>query len=227
MQYTALILGLAGSLHCIGMCSPLAMAVTNLNRDAWINRLLYNSGRILTYSTMGAVVGLSGFVLPFSGFQNLTSILLGILLLVTGIAGLGKFRIPFFTEAIQNLSLFLKHSFSEFLQHKNRSALVLMGSINGLLPCGLTYLALTICLTLKGPLDGFNFMLLFGVGTLPAMLGFSSVVKPLIKKLQLNLSHVTTGLMILSGCLLIARVFLNHPLDPAHGQGIMEIVLCR
>lgn len=228
MQLTALILGFAGSLHCIGMCSPLAIAITSLSKGALVNRILYNAGRIFTYAILGAIVGLSGYILPFTGFQNLISITLGIVLLVTGIAGMGRIHIPVVTSVMQQFSTFLKKTFSDLLQQKNKTAVILLGAVNGLLPCGLTFLALTFCLTLKGPWDGFNFMLLFGAGTLPAMLGFTSLISPVAKRFKFNLNQVATGLMILSGCLLIARVFLNHPTDTSHhAHTLMEIVLCR
>jgi len=227
MQFTALILGLAGSLHCMGMCSPLALAITNMSKGALLTRILYNTGRILTYSLMGAFVGFAGYMLPLTGFQNLISITLGILLLTAGLGGLGNFKIPFVITGLQKSTSFLKKLFADFLKQKGKTAVVMLGSINGLLPCGLTFIALTFCLTLKGPMDGFNFMLLFGMGTLPAMLGLASVINPMAKWLRFNTKHVTTALLILSGCLLIARVFLNHPLDPSQEHMLVDIVLCR
>ena len=76
MFYTALIIGFMGSLHCVGMCSPLAMAVANLSPRTMISRLLYNSGRILTYSILGATVASVGFALPLTHYQNVMSLVL-------------------------------------------------------------------------------------------------------------------------------------------------------
>ncbi len=74
MLITALIMGFAGSLHCAGMCSPLVMAMTSMKRGALINKLIYNSGRILTYGFFGALVSSVGAILPLSKYQNLFSI---------------------------------------------------------------------------------------------------------------------------------------------------------
>ena len=76
MVLTALIMGLTGSLHCVGMCSPLAMAVGNMNTRAFLNRVIYNAGRIVTYGVLGLGIAGVGLALPISKFQNLVSILL-------------------------------------------------------------------------------------------------------------------------------------------------------
>jgi uncharacterized protein len=184
MIWTAIILGFAGSLHCMGMCSPLAMAVTNLSPTAVINRVLYNTGRILTYGLLGSIVSTLGLGFPLIKFQNLLSVFLGIALLVIGISGVSSLHIPVVTRVLANVNFFLKKLFSRFIQIKNHRSTFILGGLNGLLPCGLSFLALTYCITLAGPWNGFVFMLLFGLGTLPVMLGFTSVFNWLIVKLQ-------------------------------------------
>lgn len=227
MFITALVMGFAGSFHCIGMCSPLAMAVTSLNSRATLNRLIYNSGRILTYGILGAIVGTIGWALPFGNYQNLVSIILGIGLLVVGLAGVTSINIPALTTVLQQVTTKLKLLFGRFLQQKNYLSTFVLGSLNGVLPCGLTFIALTFCLTLNGPLDSFNYMLVFGLGTLPAMLGLTTVILNVVKRFKISLHKLTTTMLILSGCLLIARVFLfhQHPLPESHG--VVDIILCK
>jgi sulfite exporter TauE/SafE len=105
---------------------------------------------------------------------------------------------------------------------------LLLGALNGLLPCGLVYIALTYCLTLPTPLEGFGFMIMFGAGTLPVMLGFTSIVQRIIKKFNYSLKHVTSAMMILAGVVLIARVFIVHaPHNHSLQEGMIDIVLCR
>ena len=77
MWYTALLIGITGSLHYAGMCSPLLMAVTNLTKSVVVNRLLYNGGRILTYAILGSLFSGAGSFLPISPYQNLLSLLFG------------------------------------------------------------------------------------------------------------------------------------------------------
>lgn len=116
--------------------------------------------------------------------------------------------------------------FGKQLTRNTRGAVFAMGSLNGLLPCGLSLLALTWCVTLRGPLDGFYFMLLFGVGTLPAMLGLTGVLPLLAKKLRWNIQTLTTSMLVVSGCILIARVFLVHVPHGDHAS-LVDVILCQ
>ena len=227
MLITAFVMGFAGSLHCIGMCSPLAMAVANLNSRAMLNRLLYNSGRILMYGVLGAVVGTIGWVLPIGSFQNLLSILLGISLLLVGILGISNVNVPWLTPILQSATAKLKMLFGKFLKQKNYFATFILGTLNGMLPCGLTFLALTYCLSLNNPLDSFTYMIVFGLATLPAMLGLTSVIMRLVTRFKISVPKLTTTMLILSGCLLIARVFLFHEHALAEEHGVVDIILCQ
>ena len=227
MFYTALIMGFAGSLHCVGMCSPLAMAATNMTKHAWISRLVYNAGRILTYGILGAVIAVAGFATPLSEFQNLLSIGLGVCLLLVG-AGLMTANIPFVTKVINGATSILKKLFAKFLQRKSYASTFILGTLNGLLPCGLVLLALTFCLTLASPVDGFIFMLTFGLGTLPVMLGLTGFLQYCVGRFKLNFRKVTTGMILLSGIVLIARVFIFEiPHHAGSEHGLVDIIICR
>jgi uncharacterized protein len=228
MLWTAVILGFTGSLHCLGMCSPLAMAVTKMSSTAILSRLLYNLGRILTYGILGSMVATVGLGAPIIKYQNIVSILLGILLVVIGFQGISLNKVPVITRTLGAVSLFLKKLFSKFLQQKSHLSTFTLGALNGILPCGLSFLALTYCITLQGPADGFIFMSAFGLGTLPVMLGFTSVFHWVINTFKVQTKSITTGLLILSGLILIARVFFIHlPHADSVQQGVVDIVLCR
>ena len=227
MLVTALVMGFAGSLHCIGMCSPLAMAVTTMNQRILLNKLLYNTGRILTYGIFGAMVSSLNILLPLSDFQNLISLVLGIILLVIGITGISRVKVPIVSAGLGRLSIFLKIQFAKFYKRNGYWSTLILGILNGLLPCGLTFIALTYCITLNGPLEGFVFMFLFGAGTLPAMFGLPSFLHILMIKLNWKLNQVTTILMIASGCLLVARVFFIAYTHADSMQDGIDIVLCR
>lgn len=227
MVVTALIMGLAGSLHCAGMCSPLAMAVTNMSSKVFLNRLIYNAGRILTYAALGALVSGMGYLLPISRFQNLLSILLGITLLLAG-CGFLKISIPVLSKAAAQFTHRIKNLFSLFLGKKNSGSVFVLGALNGLLPCGLILIALSYSVTLRSPGQGLLFMTVFGLGTLPVMLGLTSVLPVIVKRFDFNISHITRGMLVLSGLLLIARVFIvqiHH--EKSIQQGIIDVVLCR
>lgn len=227
MIVAALIMGFAGSLHCVGMCSPLAMAVSNMNPRAFLSRTIYNAGRILTYGLMGVSVGPLSAALHISKFQNIASILLGIVLLLVG-TGLLKVKIPLISNGILELTSLLKNHFTKFLAKKNYQSVFFLGTLNGLLPCGLVWIALAYALTLQSTFESFSFMLLFGAGTLPVMLGLTSIIPRVIRSFNFNVQLVTSGMLIVSGILLIARVFILHlPHQSSIHQGVIDIVLCR
>jgi len=228
MLYTALILGFTGSMHCIGMCSPLAMAVTNMSRHAWLNRLFYNAGRISTYSLLGFAAASAESLLPIARYQNLVSILLGVSLLVMGFAGMSGIHIPFVSTTMGKFIALLKKVFAHFLKRRHAGSVWLLGMINGFLPCGLTFMALMFCLTLPGPWHGFGYMALFGIGTLPAMLGLTILINPMMKRFQWSMRNIMVVLLITSGCVMIARVFVDHASHTAmqHPQEV-TIVTCR
>src|SRR5258708_4922370 len=176
MVWTALILGFAGSLHCIGMCSPLAMAVTKMSSKAIVSQLLYNIGRIFTYGVLGAVIASVGFAFPISKYQNLLSLVMGVILITCRFSSVSHLRISFVSVLLSKFNGVLKKRFSYFLQRKNLASVFLLGTLNGFLPCGLTFLALSYCVILTTPLEGFIFMILFGTSTLPALLGFTRLI---------------------------------------------------
>lgn len=225
MFITAFMLGLAGSLHCAGMCSPLLMAVTSKSASAVWARIIYNGGRILTYGLLGGIVSSAGAVLSLSSFQSSLSIIAGILIIVAAIAGVSRFQIPGLTKTVRTFTNFIRERFTFLMATKHPMATFLMGTLNGLLPCGMTLLALSSCAMLASPMDGLGFMVMFGVGTLPVMLGFASFVLFGINRLHLNLGKVTTVLMIASGVILIGRAFILDGIEPAILSN--GIVICR
>src|SRR5450432_276547 len=97
MVLTAILMGLAGSLHCLAMCSPLAMAATSLQKPFLLNRLAYNGGRVFCYGLLGGLAAALGSLFSFSGFQNVLTISLGGLLIFMGLAGTGHFKVPVLT----------------------------------------------------------------------------------------------------------------------------------
>ena len=228
MMWTALLMGMGGSLHCAGMCSPLALSVTTFNKRVLLNRFFYNSGRIFVYGVMGAVVASVGSLFNFSAFQNVLSISLGMLLILIGVGTLSTVRIPVLTTFVNRLVVFIKRHFSSLMQRKNYGALWFMGMLNGILPCGLTYLTASYTLTLNSTLEGFLFMIVFGLGTFPVMIGLPYVVQFIGKYIRVSFSRLTTILMISVGVLLIGRTFLihQHPVDGQH-VSISDPVICR
>lgn len=228
MLLTALILGFTGSLHCLGMCSPLAITVTGQSSRGFTKRIVYNLGRILTYSIAGFIVASIGFALVYFKVQNILTIVLGVILLIAGISGITQFRIPVITSAVARFSAKLKSYFARFIQQKSYGAIFLLGSLNGMLPCGLSFIALSFCVSFDNAMSGFYFMALFGLGTLPVMLGATSIVLWIVNRLHINFARISMIMLIVSGVLLIGRVFVDHAMhSPASHASVTEIVLCK
>lgn len=224
MYLTALLIGLAGSLHCVGMCSPLALAVSGMSRSFIVARLFYNGGRILVYGMLGALVGSLGAIAGLTQYQTLLSAAVGAVLVLLGIGGVSVIRIPVLTPALQRLANTLKALFAAQVKSKSVPSFVLMGAINGLLPCGLTYFALTYCVTLPDALSGFQFMLMFGAGTLPVMMGIPAVLTLVSSRLKVRLQRVTAAVMILLGVLLLVRSVVVHPQEMSPASASTEVV---
>ena len=164
-----MLMGLAGSFHCVGMCGPLALSLPLSSTNKWsriASILSYNIGRTTTYFTLGAGLGWTGSRLIVAGYQQTFSIVAGIALLFILIAGKYLPQVKIFNTFQTKLKIVL----SKFLKRDNNAAsLYLFGILNGLLPCGLVYMAIASALIIGGPLESGIFMAAFGMGTLPLM----------------------------------------------------------
>lgn len=226
MIATALLVGFAGSLHCVGMCSPLAMAVSGVSKSYGINRLLYNGGRIITYGLLGALVGAFGAIAGLSGWQTMISAVLGLFLILFGLSGVQAIRIPLITPVMHRFTGWLKLRFAHQLKTKGKVSLLFMGALNGLLPCGLTYFALTYCITLPNATQGFLFMVLFGMGTLPAMLGLPSLIQSLAAKAKWRMQRLSIVVMIFLGAMLVIRSVYFYQSDVHAPSAQASEVVC-
>ncbi len=172
MLLTALIFGLLGSFHCIGMCGPIAfmLPVTRDNElKKFIQIFLYHAGRLLAYSTIGLAFGIVGKTLNLFDLQQQLSILTGVLMIAFIL--IPSFRNPKFniagplTLAISKI----KSSIGGLLKKKSPDMFFTIGVLNGFLPCGLVYLAVFGAVASGTALQGGLYMLLFGIGTIPLM----------------------------------------------------------
>ena len=200
-------MGLAGSLHCAGMCSPLAMAMTR-NKPFLLSNILYNSGRIFLYALLGILAAAFGSALHLSSYQQILSITLGGVFILAGLS-FRYMRIPFLDKGITTFTSYLKKGFGIASNQKSGFTTFILGMLNGLLPCGLTYLALSACLILPSATDGFLFMLLFGLGTWPVMIGSVKLLSHL--KNSFSLARLSKVALIFVGCTLLLRVWWIHP----------------
>lgn len=173
MIAVALTLGLTGSLHCIGMCGPIAMPLAAAAGNKFSRKLSfilqYNAGKTFSYAMLGLVFGSAGQLFEISGLQSFLSIAAGIFLVILGVNSLDleRFmqRFGVINRLYQKINLIMANTIkAEYLQYP-----AIVGLVNGILPCGLVYLALAGALTSGSAIQGMIFMSIFGLATLPAL----------------------------------------------------------
>jgi sulfite exporter TauE/SafE len=202
--WTALLIGLAGSLHCAGMCGPLvlAMPASSGRFGAHLSgKLAYNAGRIVTYGILGLVFGLFGQLIGLAGFQRWVSIAAGIAILLSLLA----WPMRNATVLIARPVGVLKLGMGRLLRQHSAIAQFSFGALNGLLPCGLVYVACAAAAATASVSAGLQYMMLFGLGTVPMMLGLGLVGQGLNFKLQLRLRKLVPVSLTVMATLLILR----------------------
>jgi len=204
MLFSALFFGLISSLHCIGMCGPIAMMLPvdhkNPTKKA-LQILTYHLGRLTAYGFLGLAFGLLGKGLFIAGFQQNISIVVGVLMIVIAIVPEKIFARYNFSKPIYKVISTIKISLGNQFKRKTFDALFSIGFLNGLLPCGLVYAALFGAIAMQNEVLAVSYMLLYGIGTIPLMSvvvyasGFMSI--PLRSKLQRIIPIITIGIGIL------------------------------
>jgi sulfite exporter TauE/SafE len=200
---TAFVLGLSSSFHCVGMCGPLLLAVPTRasNNYQWLEIIIYHAARIFTYALLGILVGFAGWRLQVANLQQFFSLTIGVILLIYVFAG------RFFADASWLLA-FNKMIFSFFgfaAKQKGQWGTLLLGVANGLLPCGMVYIALTGAMATAKISDAATFMLLFGVGTLPLLFVFNFYGVRLQAAVKQRIKLIAPLVIIIMGLLLILR----------------------
>lgn len=205
--FLALSLGFLGSFHCIGMCGPIALALpvhhfAPLKKQTGI--LLYQSGRLLTYSVLGLLFGILGQGFFSAGLQQWLSISIGLLLLLGVAAGVLNLRLLKFT-GYSHLAARATSRLSQLFRKRGLRFLFLTGVLNGLLPCGLVYIGIAGAAASGSYLGGALFMLLFGAGTLPAMYAVALLGQFVSGRLRNQVRRAMPVMMTAMALLLILR----------------------
>lgn len=171
MLWSAFILGLLGSFHCVGMCGPIAF-VLPLDRKRKSRRVtqisMYHTGRLLTYSLIGLVFGLVGSGLYLFGLQQKVSIITGAIMILAVLLTASSVRLGF-TNPIYRLVGGLKNRLGASLKGQSPDTFLTIGFLNGFLPCGLVYMAVLGAIASGSLWESSLYMILFGVGTIPLM----------------------------------------------------------
>jgi sulfite exporter TauE/SafE len=204
----AFLVGLVGSLHCIGMCGPIAIALPvpdSSNLSFFTGRILYNLGRVVTYSFLGAILGLLGGRIALAGAQQIVSIILGVVIIIAVLLP-QKYK-NFFAQhpLIQKLAQPLKENIGVLFRKGTFSAMFLIGILNGFLPCGLVYVALAGAIASGDAISGAAVMILFGLGTVPAMFAATIFGKFINVGIRTKIRKAVPVLALLLGVIFILR----------------------
>ena len=209
--------------HCIGMCGGIVLAYSTIKIEPasskvskTIAHLLYNFGRVLTYTILGALFGAIGGVATFSNTANGTLLIIaGVAMILAGLSLMGKIKFLTVIEHSISSSNFYKKSFQKILHSKSNTSFFILGMLNGLLPCGFVYFFAITAASTASPLYGALVMFIFGISTIPAMfsLGFLSSLASAtsFRNMMMSLSSVA---VILYGAFTIYNGYdyLTNPL---------------
>ena len=225
-------LGIAGSLHCLGMCGPLVLSTSNVGRADIIGKLthvgFYHFGRIMTYGLLGVLFGSIGHIIAIGSFQKVFTILSGLILILIFLMSLDLEKLLFKSDSYRNLFYKVHQKISDKFSNLMQQSPFYIGVFNGLLPCGLVYLALMGSLTTGSPAVGWLFMIAFGVGTLPMMLSVHLGFTMFQFKGLRSLRKVFPVLHLIMGLYLIYRGWMvDMPMEMDFYSAIKNPIMCH
>ena len=200
---SALILGLLGGGHCLGMCgglmSALTLAIPPDQRARRLRLLLaYNLGRILSYAAAGLLIGLAGWAVASSPAAMLLRVLAGLLLIAMGLYLAGWWSGLTRIEAVgRHLWRHLQPLASRLMPVSSLPRALLLGAVWGWLPCGLVYSTLLWASSQGSPGESALLMLAFGLGTWPVLLATGMAAERLTALLRRRGVRVAGGLLVI------------------------------
>lgn len=234
MLWTAFLLGFLGSFHCLGMCGPIALAVSAKDKCRYLkNKLIYNLGRTVTYSGLGGLIGFLGFSLALAGIQQWISISMGVLIVVMAFTYKRSERI------VAQSGLFgavgkLRNVLGKYLKRGGTSAFFITGLLNGFLPCGMVYLALIASLAMQSPLYGAAYMFFFGMGTISMLISVMVTQHMMAASVRNKLTKGMPYFAMFIGILFIVRgmglgihYLSPHLALPSPDSKVVEMTICE
>ena len=208
MLYTAIIFGLISSLHCIGMCGPIAMVLPvdhkNSSKKAF-QILIYHMGRLTSYGVLGLAFGLLGRGFYMAGIQQQLSIAVGIGMIVLAVVPEKILANYNFSKPVYRLITRIKSSLGAQFKRKTPDAFFTIGLFNGLLPCGLVYAALFGAIAMQNVTLSIAYMILYGLGTIPMMSAVVYVSSLLSMPFRSQLQRVVPIVTVVIGLLFVLR----------------------
>lgn len=208
MLYTALLFGLLGSFHCVGMCGPIAF-ILPVDRSNPIKKVgqisLYHFGRIFSYALLGMVFGLVGKSLNLFGIQQQLSIGIGLLMILVVLIPQKTFNKYNFSRPLYRIIGKVKSALGKELKKKSPDTFLTIGFLNGFLPCGLVYMAIFGAIASGNAWQGSLYMAFFGLGTVPLMTSAIYLGNFLNAQVRQRIRRAIPVFVVLIGCLFIVR----------------------
>jgi len=203
-----LLLGLLSSLHCVAMCGPIALALpvhqfNTTKKTLFI--LLYHLGRVGVYVLLGCIFGALGKGLFIAGFQQNVSVIIGVLLIVSVVFYNEKRLENYLLSNNSKWYLKLKSSFGVYIHKKTPTSFLVLGALNGLLPCAMIYMALFGATATQGTLYGGMFMFWYGLGTIPLLTLLVWLGAWVNKTFKNKMKKVVPVFLFFTGVILIVR----------------------
>jgi sulfite exporter TauE/SafE len=227
----AFLIGFVGSFHCVGMCGAIALSLPVKSlpiHQRNIGLILYNIGRVVTYSFIGVMFGIIGRTFYLGGFQKIVSVIIGIFIIVYLILTyLLKKAVQI--KFIDKFNYKVQFVLSKYLSEQQLKNTFIIGLLNGLLPCGMVYFALAGALASGSILKGIVFMVMFGLGTIPLMLLVSYLGIFINISIRNTIKKVVPYFMLIMGVLFILRgLDLNIPyVSPMIESSINKVIPCH
>lgn len=212
------VIGLITSVHCIAMCGGINLSQCipqgeGANESggklaAFRPAVLYNLGRVVSYTVIGFILGAVGMLLGGGAgaglstlFQGILKIIAGVFMVIMGINMLGIF--PWLRRFTPRMPKFLTIKIGKKKAASSRPFIV--GLLNGLMPCGPLQSMQIVALASGNPLAGALSMFLFSLGTVPLMLGFGSLVSALGKRFSRAVMNVGAVLVVVLGLAMLSQ----------------------
>ena len=208
MIVSAIIFGLLGSFHCVGMCGPIAfmLPVDRTNSFKKISQILaYHIGRLLAYAIIGLCFGLIGKSLNIFGLQQQLSILIGVLMIVVILIPVHTFNTYNLSKPVFTFISKIKTALGTALKKKTADTFLTIGFLNGFLPCGLVYMAVFASIAIGNAWQSSLYMVLFGLGTIPLMTTAIYLGKFLSSTVKQRIQKAIPVFVIIIGLLFILR----------------------
>ena len=197
------VIGLLTSMHCVAMCGGINLSqcvpcVTKGNESrlsALAPGFLYNTGRVISYTAVGAAAGTLGSVIGFSGaFSGIVQLAAGVFMVIMGLNMLNIF--PWLKKLTPRMPRIIA---SKIISRKTSKSPFFIGLLNGLMPCGPLQAMQLYALSTGSALKGAFSMLLFGLGTFPLMFGLGAASSFLNRKFSRGMMTASAVLVIVLG----------------------------